>query len=102
MSEHAVIVYFKYGINNLEPFFKLEEELLEIIGKSNVGEYDGNEIADDNSEGSYYMYGPDADKLFSTVEPVLRKAIFLKGAKVLMHYGSQKEKAPETILTLNP
>jgi hypothetical protein len=55
VPEHAVIVYFDYGIEDLEPIFQLGNKLEKIISDNNVGEYDGNEIAMDYSDGSLYM-----------------------------------------------
>ena len=50
----------------------LEDQLIAVITSAHVGEFDGNEVGQD--ELKLYMYGPDAENLFSTVEPVLRRA----------------------------
>jgi hypothetical protein len=49
--EHAVIVYFDYGIEGLEPIHQLGDKLEKVISDNNVGEYDGHEIAMDYSDG---------------------------------------------------
>ena len=72
MTEHAVIITFHYGSTNLDRLFELEDQLEKAISEAKVGEYDGNEIAVDGSDGSLYMYGPDADRLFAVVEPIIR------------------------------
>lgn len=100
MSEHAVIVHFKYGSTNLKDLHKLEDKLEKEIAKSAVGEYDGNEIAVDGSDGRLYMYGPDADKLFSAIEKTLKKTKFMEGAEVTKRYGSIEENAKETVSTI--
>lgn len=55
--------------------------------KGRAGEYDGHEIAVDGSDGSIYMYGPDADLLFETIRPILETTHFMRGATVVKRYG---------------
>ena len=72
MTEHAVIIKFRYGSTNLDKLFELEDQLEKAISEAKAGEYDGNEIAVDGSDGSLYMYGPDADRLLDVIEPIER------------------------------
>jgi len=97
MTEHAVIIKFRYGSTNLDRLFELEDQLDEAISKAEVGEYDGNEIATDGSDGSLYMYGPDADRLLEVVEPIIRANSFMKGAQVRRRYGGVNSGAREVI-----
>lgn len=85
--EHAVIIEFNYGSTDLQPLFDLETRLEAAIAAAAVGEFDGNEIAADGSDGSLYMYGPDADALFAAVSPLLEACPFMKGARVRLRYG---------------
>jgi len=85
--EHAVIVHFKYGHTDLGPLFQLEEQLEHLIAESGVGEYDGNEVAVDSSDGALYMYGPDADKLFAVVRPILERNTVIREAVATLRYG---------------
>jgi hypothetical protein len=85
--EHAVLVHFAYGSRDLGPMFALEDQLERAINEARVGEYDGNEIAVDGSDATLYMYGPDADRLFAVVKPILESAAFMRGAKVVLRYG---------------
>jgi hypothetical protein len=95
-AEHAVVVTFDYGgSTDLEPLFKLEGQLESAIGAARVGEYDGNEVAVDGSDGTLYMYGPDADKLFAAVRPVLEACPFMKGGVVKLRYGPPTDGVPE-------
>ncbi len=90
--EHAVIVRFRYGGSiDLTPLFALEKELDQAITQSRVGEYDGNEVATDGSDGSLYMYGPDGDKLFAAVRPILERTPFMKGATAILRYGPAED-----------
>jgi hypothetical protein len=54
--DHAVIAHFDYLSDSLEPLHAIEDELEAAIASSSVGEFDGNEIAVDLSDGSLYMY----------------------------------------------
>ncbi|HVS18698.1 MAG TPA: hypothetical protein VMT18_08875 [Planctomycetota bacterium] len=85
--EHAVLVHFAYGSTDLSRLIALEDRLEEAIGVAGVGELDGNEVATDGSDGSLYMYGPDADALFAAVRPTLEGSDFMRGARVTLRYG---------------
>jgi hypothetical protein len=86
-SEHAVLVHFFYGSLDLSRLFDLENQLVEVITSAGVGEYDGNEVASDGSEGTLYLYGPDADALFAAVRPTLEAVDFMHGARVQLRFG---------------
>ena len=90
-EEHAVIVHFKYGKKDLEPIFELEDELGKAIDKAKVGEYDGKDIAADLTDGTLYMYGPDADQIFAVVQPILKDKDFMQGATVNIRYGPPED-----------
>ncbi|MFE0752608.1 hypothetical protein ACFW16_01545 [Inquilinus sp. NPDC058860] len=100
--EHAVIVHFSYGSNDLEALFALEEKLESAIASAGVGELDGNEIAADGSDGNLYMYGPDADRLFDVIRPVLESAPFMRGAQVLKRYGPPGDGVRQSIVIIGP
>ena len=87
MVEHAVIVPFDYGSRDLEPLFALEAKLEEAIAAGDAGEYDGNEVAASGSDGTLYMYGPDADALFAVVKPILASAVCIRNALATLRYG---------------
>jgi hypothetical protein len=57
------------------------------IAKAGVGEFDGNEIAADLSDGTLYMYGPDAEALFQVVRPVLVAASCFRQASATLRLG---------------
>jgi hypothetical protein len=100
--EHAVIVHFNYGQPSLDPLFTLEDRLREAISQADAGEYDGHEIAMDLSDGSLYMYGPDAYKLYSTVEPILVDASFMIGASARLRFGPPKDGIREELIKIKP
>lgn len=97
-NDHAVIVHLDgtslpdqvYEENDLAT---LEELLVAAISNSGTGEYDGDEMGP--TETMVFMYGPDADALFSSVEPVLRAYPLCRNARVEIRRGgpgaSQRE-----------
>jgi hypothetical protein len=94
-SDHAVIVHFDYGSTDLKPLFELEQRLEAAIAAAVAGEFDGNEVATDGSDGFLYMYGPDADVLFAAVRPVLEACVFMRGARVRVRYGPPSDGVQE-------
>jgi hypothetical protein len=101
--EEAVIVHFDYGQSDWSEFFEFEKDLEAAIAEAAVGEYDGNELATDGSDGSMYMYGPDADALFAIVKPRLLSAALLRNVVVTLRYGAVTDPAArEEKVTLRP
>ena len=101
-SDHAVIVRFNYGSTDLSRLFELEGKLEAAIIAAKAGEYDGNEVAVDGSDGILYMYGLDADRLFQVVEPILKVTPFMNGAKVTVRYGPPADGVREKEVTIAP
>lgn len=101
VSEQAVIVHFDYGTTDLQPLFALEERLEAAIADAEAGEYDGNEVAVDGSDGYLYMYGSDADRLFAVVKPILESASFMRGARITVRYGPAADGVREEHLVLD-
>ncbi|MGB8929705.1 MAG: hypothetical protein WCC48_00485 [Anaeromyxobacteraceae bacterium] len=100
MPEHAVIVHFRYGQPGLEPLRAVESRLEAALAKAGVGEFDGDEIAVNLADGSLYMYGPDADRLFAAIRPVLDATSFMCGAMVRLRYGPPADGTRETVLII--
>lgn len=85
--DHAVIIHFTYGMEDLDPLFTLEETLEQVITANDLGRHDGHEIAMDNSDGFLYMYGRNAETLFKGIQKTLRAVQFMQGASVLLRFG---------------
>lgn len=98
--EHAVLVKFMYGSTDLSGLYSLEEQLEEAIAQSSSGELDGNEMAADGSEGTLYLYGPNADSLFSSIRPVLEACPFMAGAQATLRYGPPEETTKEVLVEI--
>jgi len=100
-AEQAVIVQFRYGSTNLDALFSAEDRLEAAIAAAKAGEFDGHEIAMDGSDGTFYMYGPDADQLYRAVEPVLKAIPFMTGAVVTRRYGPPQDGVKTVVTTID-
>ena len=68
----------------------LADDLERVIPEKQVGEFDGDEFGDGRC--ILYMYGPDADRLFEAVEPVLRAAAVARDGFAIKRYGEASNK----------
>jgi hypothetical protein len=100
--EHAVVVHFQYGARDLQRLFALEKKLEAAIVSAGVGEFDGNDVAADGSDGYLYMYGPNADRLFETIKPILEATQFMRGAKIKLRYGPPQVGSSERVVVISP
>jgi len=73
----------------VDALFDLEEKVMAAVEGHNNGAYDGNDIG--IGEFTMYMYGPDADRLFDAIWPVLQASVLTKGGYVLKRYGPVEE-----------
>ena len=100
MASHCVSIYFKYGRKDMEAFYDMEDKLAKVIDESQTGQYDWHEMAEDYTEGSMSMYGPDADALFKIIKPVLEMTDFMQGATAILRYGEEGDDTRELTLTI--
>jgi hypothetical protein len=63
----------------------LEDRLLEVMSRRRLGEIDGHEIGP--SETIVFLYGPDAERLYAGIEPVLRTYPLCANARVVIRSG---------------
>jgi hypothetical protein len=87
VAEHAVIVQFNFPSGDLDRIMEVEDQLAKAVEGTSVGQFDGNEIAVDGRDNLFYMYGPDADKVYAAIEPVLLSSEMLSEGRVLLRYG---------------
>jgi calcineurin-like phosphoesterase len=73
-------VYQKYDL------ITLEDKINEVIRPNNLGEYDGDESGPGVTK--VYLYAPDAEKLFSSIKPILETYPLCKNAKVIIRNGA--------------
>ena len=89
-EQHAVLVYLD-GIGLPDNVYEkydtstLEDMLTPILEAEGLGECDGTETGPE--ETVIFLYGADADRLFSAVEATLRSYPLCKGARVICRYG---------------
>jgi len=96
-DEQAVIISFELNDSrDLKSLFELENQIITAINNNSAGEYDGNEISESGNEGTLYIYGKDADKIFSVVKPLFEKAAFIKNSNALLRYGPPEDGIKET------
>jgi len=94
-DEHSVIIHFNSGIDELDQIHKLEDKLVDCLKDSNVGWWDGHEVAMDNSEGWIFLYGRNAESLFKKVQPILENSDLMKGAIANLQFGPSGESVSE-------
>ena len=89
--EHALFVHLKLStsfptVQERNDIHDLEEKLIMAFRSSNVGEVDGLDFG--QGQSTLYIYGPNADDLFNTAEPVLRASKIARGARVRKRFGT--------------
>ena len=89
--EQAVIVYLllndgQFGTSQeRESILALEDRLEQVAGNASVGEFDGDEFGE--GKCILYMYGPDAERLFVVIEPVLKSSPAAAGGYAIKRFG---------------
>ena len=63
----------------------LERRLERAIQADAAGEFDGDEFG--GNKCVLYMYGPDADRLFEIIEPILKSVPLASGGYAIKRYG---------------
>jgi hypothetical protein len=93
--EHAVIIHLKLDDDGFgsdekrESINELQDELADAIDEAETGEFDGDEFGE--GECVLFMYGPDADVLFDTIKPILKKSSHAKGGFAIKRYGEASD-----------
>ena len=63
----------------------LGDRLREVVQRDSLGEYDGDETGP--TETTLFLYGPDAERLFTGIEPTLRAYPLCQHARVVIRHG---------------
>jgi hypothetical protein len=93
--EHAVIAHIRMTEDQLgsererAAVAVLADDLERVIVEKQAGEFDGEEFGDGRCV--LYMYGPDADRLFEAVEPVLKATPLARGGFAIKRYGEAND-----------
>lgn len=89
--EQALIVTLRLSSDGFgtpeerEALMDFEEQLAAAIENADAGEFDGDMFGE--GECVLYMYGPDADRLFATVEPLLKSCPLTPSGYAVKRYG---------------
>jgi hypothetical protein len=87
----VMMVHFDYYPKDRARIRVLEHRLESAIKRTGVGELGETEYHFDGNDGYLYMYGPDPDRLYVVVSPILKSSKLMTGAEVTKHYGSRTE-----------
>lgn len=87
----VMMVHFDYYPKDLAQIHRLEHRLESAIKRAGVGELGETEFHLDGNDGYLYMYGPDPDRLYVVVSPILKSSRLTTGAEVTKWYGPRTE-----------
>lgn len=73
-------IYEKYDLATLEDL------LTEALNENNAGEVDGNEIME--GEAIIFIYGPDAEKIYSEIEAILKSYPLCQKSRIIIRFGA--------------
>ncbi|RWF79628.1 MAG: hypothetical protein EOS26_01330 [Mesorhizobium sp.] len=99
--EQAEIVYLllndgQFGTSKERAsILALEDRLEQVVGNASVGEFDGDEFGD--GKCILYMYGPDAERLFVVIEPVLRSSPAAVGGYAIKRFGKAADSSAREV-----
>ena len=97
MSEqHAVLIQLGTS-HSPDDLAELEDKLAALVEHEGVGEFDGHEIGPDKT--TLFLYGPDADVLFSVVQATLHQNMISNNARVILRYGDAGSTQREFVLS---
>ena len=105
MSEQAVYVHIplsddEFGtFEEREAVYALEDQLSAAIAASDAGELDGDEFG--GGRGVIFVYGPDADALYTAIEPALRASTIAKGGFAIKCYQPDDPNSAEVRIDWN-
>lgn len=91
-TEYTIIIEFRYGIEEDEPFYELSEKMNKRMKKENApGKYDGHEIAMDNFDARLYFYSFHPQDMLSFIDDILKEYKFLSGGRIHIVHGKHKD-----------
>lgn len=87
----VMMVHFDYYPKDRVRIRALEYRLETAITRAGVGELGETEFHIDGNDGYLYMYGPDPDRLYGVVSPILKSSRLMTDAEITKHYGARTE-----------
>lgn len=89
-EEQAVLIHLD-GVNLPDEVYEnhdlatLEDQLIDMLEASRLGDYGGHEFGEQNT--TVYLYGPSADAIFDAIEPILADYPLCENARVVLRNG---------------
>lgn len=78
----AITVRFDFYPEDSTRIHRLEQRLKRVMQRAGVGELGESEFHLDGNEGFFYLLGPDPQRLFAVVGPILQSSALMKNAAV--------------------
>ena len=85
LKKDSVIIRFG-RFESIDVIHALDERLFNEIPE-HIGKHDGHEVSMDDSHGTLFTYGSNAETLFKTMHPILDGFDFLEGAVVHLTFN---------------
>jgi hypothetical protein len=85
--EHAVIINTGSPNVTIEQVYELSDSLRDDLAGQDCGELDGHEMAVSGSDAIFYLYGPDARKLYLKIQDTLRVHEITQTGNVYLRFG---------------
>ncbi|WP_244191273.1 hypothetical protein [Ralstonia insidiosa] len=89
--EPALMVHFDYYPKDHPLIRALEQRLQKAIQRAGAGELGETELHLDGNEGYLYIYGPDPDRLYGVVKPILKSSTLMTEAEITKRHGNRKD-----------
>jgi len=102
LNEHSVLIFLKFGRSpfnserKLDAIFELENIIAEVVEKTGVGQFDGNEFCEDTV--TFFIYGPDADKIVEELYPIIVCISYMSGSYIIKRYGDLGDREEQIFL----
>lgn len=98
-GEQAVIICLQFPVGKLQEkkavdaLYDLDDIFCNIIQTSGTGTYDGHEFCEGPDEESvrFFMYGPDANRMYDEIKPILQALPRLQEVSIIKQYGEMQE-----------
>jgi len=87
MNEHAVIVHFTPTFEDFRQFDSFEIELEKVMHEDDI--YNSYEFTTDMSNGTLYLYGPNADRLYNDIRDVILNSTLFTDFHFVLRYGPE-------------
>ncbi|MFN0133968.1 MAG: hypothetical protein ACKVW3_15740 [Phycisphaerales bacterium] len=90
VEQHAVLLYLKTAgemppQEEMNRYHRLQDEIAKAVNAKGVGELDGDEWGDGRC--TVYLYGPNAERLWDAIAPVIEKHPLPHGSVAIKRFG---------------